>query len=511
MSLASWSPSDADDRLVALVAQLGAGGPGNTVRDALRRVLSDPHLDLVYVRVGTGGWVDDLGEAATTTPATGDGRAFTPIERAGKPVAGLIHDSALLGHPERLRAATEAASLAIDNERLKAELRAQLLEAHASRARIAEAGDRELRRLERNLHDGAQQRLVGLALLLRMAVRQATGDPALEEFLTDAARELEDALAELRDLTRGIQPAIVSDAGLSGALEGLAERPGVPVELAVDVPDRLPVAVEVGAYYVVAEALTNANKHANAKLASVRATVVDDALRVTVCDDGSGGAAATPGSGLAGLADRVAALGGRLVIDSPLGGGTVITAYLPVAQALADDVDRRRMTALKWIGWEGWQGPAELYEQITHEDNYAASRMTLLVAGGNGSLTVREREWFTGYLTAAGDADWVLEAIASYDDSDSIDDLLQIRCIPMIVRAAVYEALKMCASDGALTPDELDRIRRGADAVGVAPEVVAELRDIAVAEQALRERRYELIARPVLLGQPNTGESSSSR
>jgi hypothetical protein len=228
-----------------------------------------------------------------------------------------------------------------------------------------------------------------------------------------------------------------------------------------------------------------------------------------VSDDGRGGAVATPGSGLAGLADRVAALGGRLLIDSPPSGGTVVTAYLPVSQPVVGDVDRRRMTALKWIGWESWQAPAELYEQITHEDNYAASRMMLLLAGGNARLTVREREWIAGYLTTAGDADWVLEAIADYDDSDSIDDLLQIQGIPMIVPAFLYEAIKVCASDGALTPDELDRLRRGADAAGIAPEVVAELHEIVVAEHALRARRYQLITRPMLFGVHDTGGPSS--
>ncbi len=376
--------------------------PVTPCRDALRAALSDPTLELLYVRVGTGGWVDELGQP-TTTHAFDDRMAFTPIERDGSRVAGLIHDPVLLTHPERLRAAAQAASMAIDNERIKAELRAELLEVQASRARIAEAGDGELRRLERNLHDGAQQRLVGLALMLRMAARQAAGDAVVTELLADAARELEDALAELRDLTRGIQPAIVSDVGLGGALEALAERPGVPVDLEVDLPDRLPEALEVGAFYLVAEALTNTNKHADAARASVRATVIDDALRVTVGDDGCGGATATPGSGLAGLADRVATLGGQLDIDSPTGGGTVVVAHLPVSQPLVFDGDRRRMTALKWIGWENWQAPAELYEQITHEDNWAAARLMLLLAGGNANLTAREREWLNGYLTVAQD------------------------------------------------------------------------------------------------------------
>jgi signal transduction histidine kinase len=175
---------------------------------------------------GTGGWIDALGVVTPTTAATN--RAFTSITRGGNPVAGLIHDPALVDDPERLQAATEAASFAIDSERLKAQLHAQLAEVHASRARIAAAGDRELRRVERNLHDGAQQRLVGLALMLRLAGRKAAGDRAMTQLLDEAARELEDALTDLRELARGIHPAIVYDAGLGGALETLAERRGVP-------------------------------------------------------------------------------------------------------------------------------------------------------------------------------------------------------------------------------------------------------------------------------------------
>ena len=468
-----------------------------SVRDALRRALADPHLEILYPRVGTGGWINDLGEG-TTTPTPACGRAFTAIDRGGKPVAGLVHDAALLDDPERLHAATEAASLAIDNERLKAQLRGQLAEVQASRARIVDAGDRELRRVERNLHDGAQQRFVGLALTLRLASRRAVGDAALTELLAEAAHELDDALAELRELARGIHPAIVDDAGLGGALETLAERPGIPVDLDIDLPGRLPEPVEVGAYYVVAEALTNVNRHANAHRATVQATVADGALRVAVSDDGTGGARATPGSGLEGLADRVSALGGELGVDSPAGRGTVVFADIPLAAPPDVDVERRRMTALKWIGWDNWEAPGELYEQITHEDNLTAAKLILLCAGGNGRLTAREREWLAGYLTAAGDAEWVIEEAKAYDDTDTIEDLLRVPGVPSIARAMLYDALRVCASDGPLTPEELGRVERAADALGIARDVVAELHAIVVAEHALRDRRYELVVAPVL-------------
>jgi signal transduction histidine kinase len=494
-----------------LVMNLTTGEPGDTVRDVLRRALGDPDLDIVYPRVGTGGWIDEFGDATTTAVAS---RAFTPIDRGGKPVAALIHDPALLDDPERMQAATRAASLAIDNERLKAQLHAQLAEVHASRARIVDAGDRELRRVERNLHDGAQQRLVGLVLMLRLASREAEGNRVLTELIADATKELDDALSELRELARGIHPAIVDDAGLGGAFETLAERPGLPVDLHVDIPERLPHPVEIGAYYLVAEALTNANKYANAGQARVRATVVNGALRVTVSDDGTGGAGATPGSGLEGLADRVMALGGQLLVESPPGGGTTVSADIPLTAPPDVDVERRRLTALKWMGWENWEAPGELYEQITEEDNLTDIKAVLLCAGGNSQLTRREREWFIGYHTAAGSSDRVIDLIKSYDDSDTIEGLMQLPGMKNTCRGFLYEALRVCSSDGPLAPEELNRLRRGADAMGIPRETLAELHQIVIAEQALRDRRYALVTAPVLPGNVNvrsSGNDSSRR
>lgn len=479
------------------VMTLRIAGSGNSARDALRRALADPDLDIVYPRVGTGGWIDEFGEATTTAAA---GRAFTPIDRGGKPVAALIHDPALLDDPERMQAATDAASLVIDNERLKAQLQAQLAEMHASRARIVEAGERELRRVERDLHDGAQQRLVGLVLMLRLASREARGNPVLTELMADATGELDHAIAELRKLARGIHPAIVDDAGLAGALETLAERPGLPVELRLDVPRQLPHPVEIGAYFIVAEALTNANKHANASRATVGATIVDGALRVTVSDDGSGGASAKSRSGLEGLADRVKALGGRLVVESPPGGGTTVSADIPLAMPADVELQRRRLTALQWIGWENWEAPGELYEQLTDADNLVDVKAVLLCAGGSGQLTPREREWFIGYHTAAWSSDRVIELINTYDDSDTIEALMQLPGSAVACRGFLYEALRVCASDGPLTSEELDRVQRGAVAMSISQETFAELHEIVIAEQALRDRRYELITAPVLAG-----------
>lgn len=320
-----------EDRLVRLVADLQTVGPGTTLRGALRRALSDPGLDITYLHAGTGGWIDDGGRAMTS-PYDTTGRAVSTIERGGEPIAALVHDPVLLRNPERLRAATGAAGLALHNEQLKAELRAQLLDVRASRARIVEAGDRERQRVERNLHDGAQQRLVGLALTLRLLRSRADAgaDPATIELLEEAARDLDDALSELRELSRGLHPSIVTESGLGAAFEMLAERPGTPVALDIDLPEPLPEAVAVGAYYVVAEALANVNKHAGATEARLSARIEDGVLRVGVADDGGGGASATPGSGLEGLSDRVAALGGRLAVNSPVAGGTSLVAEIPL-------------------------------------------------------------------------------------------------------------------------------------------------------------------------------------
>ena len=217
-----------------------------------------------------------------------------------------------------------------------AELAAQALaNAHAreqlaaSRARIVEAGDAERRRLERNLHDGAQQRLVSLSLLLRLAARRVKDDPETAAQLERAGDELAQALQELRELARGIHPAVLTERGLAPALQALAARAPLPVELAVP-EERLPAPVEAAAYYLVSEALANVAKHARATLVRVEVERTDGRARVEVADDGVGGADAGGGTGLRGLADRVEALGGRLAIDSPPGRGTALVAEIPL-------------------------------------------------------------------------------------------------------------------------------------------------------------------------------------
>jgi signal transduction histidine kinase len=200
----------------------------------------------------------------------------------------------------------------------------------ASRARIVAAADQERRRIERDLHDGTQQRLVSLVLDLRAAEAALAPGTELREHLTRVADELTAATDELRELSRGIHPAILSEGGLTPAFNALARRSAVPVELDVNVPARLPEHIEVAAYYVVSEALTNAAKHAHASIAQVAVHTVNGSLHVSVHDDGVGGASPRPGSGLIGLTDRIQALGGTLSVTSPLGAGTELQVDLPL-------------------------------------------------------------------------------------------------------------------------------------------------------------------------------------
>ncbi len=220
---------------------------------------------------------------------------------------------------QRIADFAELAAQALANAQARADLA-------ASRARIVQAGDDERRRLERNLHDGAQQRLVSLALMLRLAARRHPDDDQLER----AAAELSQALEELRELARGLHPAILTEHGLEPAVQSLAARAPLPVELEIELSERLPAAVEAAGYYVVAEALTNVAKYAQASVVGVRVARENGRARIEVSDDGVGGArSGGGGSGLRGLADRVEALGGRLVVDSPPGAGTTLRAEIP--------------------------------------------------------------------------------------------------------------------------------------------------------------------------------------
>ncbi len=303
--------------------------PGDPVRQTLAESLGDRTLSIAYWLADRSAYVDEHGYPISL-PEPGSDRAWTAVDLGGRRVAAIIHDANLDASPELVAAAAAGASMAIDNDRLKADLRARVEELRASRARIVAAGDAARRRLERDLHDGAQQQLVALAIDLRILRARLGGAPETTELIDGIDAKLADALAELRELARGIHPAILSDRGLEPALDALAARVPLPVRCRVDLPDRPPPPVEAAAYFVVAEALTNVLKYARADRATVRAVREGGDVVVEVADDGVGGADPGRGSGLRGLDDRVGALDGTLTVESPPGAGTLVRARIPV-------------------------------------------------------------------------------------------------------------------------------------------------------------------------------------
>jgi signal transduction histidine kinase len=314
-----------------LLHKLGDAPDSAGLRDLLSRALGDRSLQVVYWLEDSGRWVDAAGQPAELPADDDPARAWTPVEREGRRVGAILHDRSLCEDEELVRSVAVAAGLSIENERLQAQLRARVEELRRSRARIVEAGTAERRRLERNLHDGAQQRLVALSLTMRLAQGRMRKDPdGAEKLLAGAQDELTRALEELRELARGIHPAVLSDRGLKAALEALAGRSPVPVDLAGTPPERLPAPVEAAAYFVVAEALTNVVKYANASQARVSISRSNGHAVVEIADDGIGGADPGRGSGLRGLADRISALDGTLELSSPAGAGTLLRAEIPV-------------------------------------------------------------------------------------------------------------------------------------------------------------------------------------
>ena len=299
------------------------------LRDALATALRDPSLTLAYWLPDFQTYVDVEGRPVRLPDD--ERRTATLIEREGEPVAALVHDAALDDERRLLEAVGAAAGMSLENARLQAELRARVEELRGSRARVIEAGQKERQRLERNLHDGAQQRLIALSLRLRLLEKRLPDEPEAREELDAARREIAISLEELRDVARGIHPAVLTGYGLAVAVESLSARAPLPVRLAIDLDGRLPERVEVAAYYVVSESLANIAKHARATEARVSLDRRDAHLVVEVVDDGVGGADTERGSGLRGLADRVEALGGRLRIWTPVGRGTRIQAEIPCA------------------------------------------------------------------------------------------------------------------------------------------------------------------------------------
>ena len=315
--------------LGALVRRLGQAAPAGGLRDELARALGDPSVELAYWLPESGQYVDADGHEVDL-PRSRPDRAVTEVERDGRRIAAIVHDPALLDDIEQVRAAGAAAALALENERLEAELRANVKELRASRARIVESADAARRRIERDLHDGAQQRLVSLALSLGMLRAGMDADTDSARALDAARGELDLALEELRELARGIHPSVLTDHGLEAAVDGLAQRAPLPVEVELIAPGRLPDRVESGAYFVIAEALTNVAKYARATHASVSLTCEQGRAVVEISDDGVGGADPSTGSGLRGLLDRVSALGGTLEVASQPGDGTTVRAAIPL-------------------------------------------------------------------------------------------------------------------------------------------------------------------------------------
>jgi signal transduction histidine kinase len=313
--------------LADLFPRLGTIRP-EELQTALAQALGDPSLLIAYPRPREGSYVDGAGSPVALPTAAG-ARSRAGVRSRGVEVAVLVYDSSLDDDPELVEAIGGAAALALETADLHAETQARLAELQASRARLTTAADAERRRIERNLHDGAQQRLVTLALQLSLIQRQIRRDPGdAEQLLTSAGDELARSLEELRELARGIHPAAL-DRGLGTALGALVLRAGVPTTLSVELGGRLPEPVEFAAYLVVSEALANVVKYAGATASTVRAVRAGAEVVIEIADDGVGGADPARGSGLRGLTDRVEALGGRLRLVSPAGGGTIVTAELP--------------------------------------------------------------------------------------------------------------------------------------------------------------------------------------
>ncbi|HET7009597.1 MAG TPA: sensor histidine kinase [Anaerolineales bacterium] len=312
-----------------LVIELGTTPAPGELRAALGRALRDPSLEVAYWLADAGRYVDSRGQPVRL-PDQKDGRSVTLVQRDGRMIAALVHDSALDEDQQLIESVGAAAALALENEQLQAELRARLDELAASRARIVEAAQAERQRIERDLHDGTQQRLVSLAMTLGLAEAKFAADPgAAQAYVREARSGLSEALQELRELSRGIHPAILTERGLREALGELIDRTRVPVALDVSLSERLPERVETAAYYLVSEALTNITKYAEATSVSVRVARINGRALIQVRDDGKGGAELSRGTGLRGLRDRVEALGGRLTLASPPGQGTVLKAEIP--------------------------------------------------------------------------------------------------------------------------------------------------------------------------------------
>jgi signal transduction histidine kinase len=301
------------------------------VQSALREILEDPELRLYWWDWEDERYVDVHGSAAE--PIAAPGLALTWIEYESRKIGAVVNDARLLDVQEFTDSFVPLLRIAMERDRLHRDLVSKLDQLRASRLRIVKAGDEERRRLERNLHDGAQQRLTAALLGLRALAAKLEGEPELERIAAGAQEELEGAIDDLREMARGLHPPLLSREGLAVALRAGAARASLPVELDLRLRNRLRPELEAAAYYVCAEAVTNAVKHAEASQVWLSALQDDGTLTVVVRDDGIGGACFdcdVEATGLGGLADRVEALGGTLEVHSPKGEGTRLTATFPL-------------------------------------------------------------------------------------------------------------------------------------------------------------------------------------
>ena len=323
--------------LKAIVGRLVDRPNAAQLRATLAEALDDPSLELAFPLEGVDGFVDSAGRPVTATPTTG--RAATPVTRNGDTLAVIFHDDALNTDPELVATAGQALLLAVENGRLVTELDATTAELRASRARVVAAGDAERRKVERDLHDGAQQHLVALRIRVGLAGELAEADPQVALRLADLGTELEEILQELRDLSQGLNPPVLREFGLREALVSVARRSAPPARLEAAAIDRYPEEIESAVYFCCLEGLQNIAKHAGTNASAViRLWESEQELCLEIEDNGAGcdvESARNAGTGFTNMTDRVAALGGTLAVESTPGLGTTVRGNVPVAELLA--------------------------------------------------------------------------------------------------------------------------------------------------------------------------------
>ena len=337
--------------LKKIVSRLVESPSAAQLRTTLADALDDPSLELGFGLEQADGLVDSAGEPLASTPAAG--QSSTPVTRNGETVAVIMHDAALDTDPELVAAAGQALLLAIENGRLTAELQSTGTELRAARARILATGDAQRRKIERDLHDGAQQQLV--ALSIRVGMARELADPEVAQRLDDVGKELDEVLEELRDLSHGLYPPVLRELGLRGALASAVRRSASPTTVEAAAIGRYSEEAEAAVYFCCMEGLQNIHEHAGMRATAViRLWERDGGLDCEIVDDGVGydvESAVHAGQGLANMSDRIAALGGTLVVESTPGRGTTVRANIPV-----DDTTTQRVGPVAHSGSEGRSG-----------------------------------------------------------------------------------------------------------------------------------------------------------